>query len=144
MCVCVCVRACSEHVCVRACARAYVRVFEGHVRVWCACMVCTSTRVYGSIFPPLISLYSPSLPPFISVTHSCKHFLSGARFLHALSLVRALTHTHALSCARARSCSRTFNSLPSTPDDLAIEGGEPLKEEVRWRGGLGGRATEPD
>jgi len=32
----------------------------------------------------------------------------------------------------------TFNSLPSTPDDLAIEGGEPLKEEP-WGTGKGKR-----
>ena len=99
--MCVCVFALSEHVCVRACVRACVRVLEGHVRVWCACMVCTRTRVYGSIFPPLVSLYSHSLTRFISVTHSCKHFLLGARFLHALTHTRPLSRVRSLLRALA-------------------------------------------
>jgi hypothetical protein len=127
---------------VRACVRA---CFGGT----CACLVC----VYGvhahagvriDLRTPHLSLFP--LPYSLHLNHSLVQALSLGRalFARALSRARAHTHTLSLSLARARSCSRTFNSLPSTPDDLAIEGGEPLKEEVRWRGGLGGRATEPD
>jgi hypothetical protein len=127
-------------VCVRACVSA---CFGGT----CACLVC----VYGvhahagvriDLRTPHLSLFP--LPYSLHLNHSLVQALSLGRALFARAHAHAPPLSRALSLARTRSCSRTFNSLPSTPDDLAIEGGEPLKEEVRWRGGLGGRATEPD
>jgi len=60
--------------------------------------------------------------------HLCPALRHALAAPSACSTLDAYTHIHVLTCMCTR---RTFNSLSTTPEELAIEGGQPLKEEVR-------------